>query len=925
MAGPVPPAVRWLLERAAPPAHRDWLVADLEEEAAARARTHGLEAARRWSWRQLGMSVVPLVAQRCEAAAASARRTQMQMWRGLRSDLQISWRRLVAAPGFAIVCVLTLALGIGGNTAVFTLIDRVILQPLPVSRPGELYRVGDGDDCCVNSGLQGSFSLFSYDLYRHLRDAAPEFSDLAAFQANTGTMTIGRPDADALPGTLRNAFVSGNYFRMLGLAPAAGRLLAPDDDRAGAAPVAVLSHRAWTERYHGDSTIPGTGIVLNGVAATIVGVAPEGFYGETLRPNPADIWVPLSTEPVLQPQARLLDLKGSHWLYIIGRLRPGVRPASLEPRLTAALQQWITGTLDLGADERPHVSEQHITLVPAATGIRSMRDEVAPSLKLLQAIAATVLLIACANLANLLLARGLGRRTETAVRIALGAPRARLIAQFLVDSVLLACLGGIAGLAVSFAGARAIVEMTFRGASQVPLDATPSLLVILFAFAVSLATGIAFGVVPAAIASRSDPIDAMRGAGRTSGDRGSRVRRSLIALQIALSLVLLTCAGLLARSLSSLQAQDFGFAIGHRYVVDLIPAFGDEQAGQLASTYARIRERLTDVPGVASAALSLYSPMSGDNWASLIAVEGHDPSERLVASWNRVTPGYFETIGTTLVRGRPVTDRDRPGSPLVTVVNTTFAARFFGDADPIGRRIGFNNARGTGKLEFEIVGIVGDAKYQDPKAPAYATFFLPFLQSTEDSRVDGAPGVLDRSHYPKALELHLTSAVPDLESQVRRAIAGVDRRIAVQDVRTMAEQVSGNFNLERLMATLAMAFAAVALLLACLGLYGVTAYSVGRRTREIGIRMAVGASRGGVLRTILRGALAQLAAGLALGVPAAFAAGRLLGANLFGVSPYDPATLAAACAVLAGCAIVAAVIPARRAAALDPVRALRVE
>lgn len=847
------------------------------------------------------------------------------MWRGITSDLQVSGRRLVAAPGFATVCVLTLALGIGGNTAVFTLIDRVIMRPLPVLRPAELFRVGDGDNCCVSTGLQGSFSLFSYDLYRHLRSVAPEFSELAAFSAITGSITIGRSDAGAAPETLRSSYVSGNYFRMFGLAPAAGRLLSREDDRAGAPPVAVISHRAWLERYQGNPAIGGMAVTLNGVGATIVGVAPAGFYGETLRPDPADLWVPLSSEPVLQPQARLLDQKPSHWLYVIGRLKPGLSPASLEPRLTATLRQWISGTLELRADERPRVPEQHIRVVAAAAGIPSMRDAVAPSLKLLQVIAATVLLIACANLANLLLARGIGRRTETAIRIALGAPRARLVAQHLADSLLLACLGGAAGLLVSYAGARAIVDITFRGATSVPVDAVPSLPVLLFALAVSLATGIAFGVVPAAIASRSDPIDAMRGAGRTTADRGSRIRRSLIALQIALSLVLLTCAGLLGRSLATLQSQDFGFSIHQRYVVDVAPAFGNAEPAELGATYARLRERLAALPGVANAALSLYSPMSGDNWSSLIRVEGHDTAERLVASWNRVSPGYFETIGTPLVRGRGITDADRPGSPRVTVVNQTFARRFFGDADPIGRRVGFNNARGGGVLELEIVGIVGDAKYQDPKGPAYATFFLPFLQSSAGSQLGGNPSRLDRSHHPKAIELHVTAPAPDLEARIRLALAEVDRRVTVLAVRTMAEQVAGNFNIERLIATLAVAFGGVALLLACLGLYGVTAYSVSRRTREIGIRMALGATREAVLNTVLAGALAQLAAGLVLGVPAALVAGRLLKANLFGVTGQDPATLAGAMAVLVLAAAAAAVIPARRAASLDPVRALRIE
>jgi len=845
----------------------------------------------------------------------------------LRSDVKRAIRRLGHAPGFTFICVLTLALGIGGNTAVFTLIDRVMLKPLPVQRPNELYRLGDTDDCCVNSGLPGSFSLFSYDLYTHLRDAAPQFSHLAAFQANTRAITIGRPDADTPPETMNGAFVSGNYFQMFELVPAAGRLVQPSDDRRGAAPVAVISHRAWRDRFQQRTDVIGKPIALNGVAATIVGVAPQGFYGDTLRPNPADIWIPLASEPLLQPAARLLEAKPSHWLYIIGRLEPGAAIAPIQAQLTTQVQHWLTSTLDLSADERRDVPKQHITIISAAGGVSNMRDEVAPALKLLQVLAAAVLLIACANLANLLVARGMARKIETAVRIALGASRTRLVAESLTESVLLACLGGLAGLIVSFGGARAIVNLAFQGASNVPVDPSPSLLVIGFAFGVSLVTGIVFGAAPAMMGSRSDPIDAMRGAGRTTGDRGARLRRSLIALQVALSLVLVTCAGLLGRSLQNLEAQDFGFQVESHYVVNLAPSLTTVAAEQLPSLYARMQERLQRIPGVSHAAFSLYSPMSGDNWASLITVEGHGTSEELVASWNRVSPRYFETIGTPIVRGRAFDERDRPGSPLVAVATQAFARKYFGDADPIGRRIGFANSKGEGAREFEIVGVVGDAKYQDGKRPPYVTFFLPFLQQGSAARTrQQAGGVrLDRSHYPQAIEIHAAAAGQEIEAEVRRALADVDRRITVRSMMTMEEQIAGAFSLERLIARLTVAFGSLALLLACVGLYGVTSYAVSRRTREIGIRMAVGASGRRVLQAILSGALVQLAIGLMIGVPAALAAGRLLQASLFGVSPSDPAVLAGASGVLILAAVAAALVPARRAAAMDPVKALRVE
>jgi macrolide transport system ATP-binding/permease protein len=849
----------------------------------------------------------------------------MGVGRGLRSDLTLAARRLREAPGFAFVCVATLALGIGGNTAVFTLIDRVMIRPLPVQRPSELFRVGNTDACCVNSGLMGSFSLFSYDLYTHLREAAPEFTQLAAFQANTRAISIGHPDADTPPETLNGSFVSGNYFQMFELVPAAGRLLQASDDAGGAAPVAVISHRAWSERFQARADAVGRTITLNGVPATVIGVAPRGFYGEMLRPNPPDVWVPLAQEPVLQPNARLLEAKGSHWLYAIGRLRPGASVEPLQAKLTATLQHWLGTTLDLSAAERAELPQQTIRVISAAAGVNNMREAVGPSLQLLQGIAAALLLIACANLANLLLARGLARRMETAVRVALGASRARLISQFMMESLLLAGAGGLVGLVVAYAGARAIIDLAFRGATHIPVDPFPSLLVLGFACGVSLLTGAVFGAIPAVLASRSDPIDAMRGAGRIAGERGARVRRGLIALQVAVSLVLITSAGLLTRSLQELEDQDFGFRIEGRYVAALAPSLASATAGELEVIYGRLRERLRQIPTVVNAAFSLYAPMSGDNWAGLITVEGHPSTARLVASWNRVSPGYFDTVGTPLVAGRAFDEGDGPRAPLVAVVSQAFVRKFFADADPIGRRIGFSDSKGTGVPEFEIVGVVGDAKYQDGRAAPYVTFFLPFLQQAPrrgplEGRVD-----LDRSHYPQALELHTRGSVPGLEAEIRRALVDVDRRLTVRRVIPMDEQVAGAFNLERLISRLSGAFGLAALLLACLGLYGVTAQSVTRRTREIGIRMAVGASRRRVLKTILRGALGPLAIGVGIGLPAAFAAGRLLQSQLFGVTARDPLVVTGSLAMLGVSAIVAAWIPAHRAARMDPVRALRIE
>ena len=914
----VPPVARVVLRLIAGPRYRDALL-DLEEEARARAPLEGIAATRRWSRRQVAGSIGPLLSRRTETFLTAVKGIHMRAWRGFGSDLAVAVRRLRDAPGFSLVCMLTLALGIGGNAAVFTLIDRVLLEPLPVARPGELYRVGNTDACCVNSGRQGSFSLFSYDLYLHLRDASPEFSQLAAFQANTRAITLGRPDLGTPPDTLNGGFVSGNYFQLFELAPAAGRLILPDDDRRGAPPAAVLSHTAWTTRFHSSPDIVGRPITLNGVAATIVGVAPEGFFGDTMRPNPTEIWIPLSSEPVLQPAAKLLDAKPLHWLYAMGRLKPQAEIAPLQSRLTSTLQHWLTVN-ELTASERAEIPRQHINIVPAASGIGTMQSAVAPSLRLLQGLAAAVLIITCANLASLLLARGAARRAEMATRAALGASRLRLVGQMLIESVLLACAGGALGLIVSVVGATSIVQLAFGGATSVPVDPSPSLMVIGFAFGAALVTGVLFGAAPAIVGSRSDPIDALRGVGRTAGDGGGRLRSSLIALQVAMSLVLLTCAGLLARTLVRLESQDFGVRVESRYVVTLAPSLTTVEPEELPSMYARLQERLKRIPGVRNAAFSLYAPMSGDNWGSAIVVEGPGGPERRSSSWNRVSPQYFETVGTPILRGRGFDARDRPDAPLVAIVSQSFARKHFGETDPIGRRIG------QSVPEIEIVGVVGDAKYRRAREAPGEMFFLPYLQVTAESRARAAQGgiKLDRSHYPQALELHADRS-PTLEADVRRAMADVDSRLTVRSMLTMNDQVAGAFNMDRLIARLTGAFGVVALMLGCLGLYGVTTYSVARRTREIGVRMAVGAQGTRVIATVVRSAVVQVAIGAAVGLPAAFLAGRYLENRLFGVSPHDPVTLGVSVGLLVLSAAIAALLPATRAARLDPVKALRME
>ncbi len=919
----VPRLVAWLFTVAAPVSARESLLADLEEEAAVRAIRDGRASARRWCWRQLAGSFVPLICQRASVFLSVSWRTSMLFWRRLPYDFAFSIRRLAQSPGFTLTCVLTLALGIGATTAMFTLIQQVVLEPLPVRRPAELYRLGDSDNCCVVSGLQGAQSVFSYDLYVYLRDHTPELVDLAAFQAGVVAFNVRRPGgvtAESFAGEL----VSGNYFATLGVVASRGRLLSAADDRADAALSAVLAFPTWERRFGSDPAIVGQSIALNGVPVTIVGVAPAGFYGDTFRPNPPEIWLPIAGEPLLQPEARLIATPTSHWLYLIGRVRPGTRPDRVAPRVGTLLRQWLSALPDLAARDLARIPQQQIRIVPAATGVDNLRNELAPGLAMLLAISAAVLLIACANLANLLLARGLGRRVEFAVRTALGAPRARLLTESLMESVVLSAAGGLAGLAVAYAGARAMIAMAFPGAHDLPVDASPSLPVFAFATAVSIATGLAVGLVPALIGSRSDPIDAMRSAGRVAGDRGSRLRHALVSVQVALSLALVTCAGLLAVSLYNLQRQDFGFRTEGRYAIQLNASLGAVTFERLGAIYRLLTERLGRIPGVTNAAFALYGPMEGNNWIARITVDGHAASDVLSASWNRVSPGYFETLGTRLVRGRFLDARDTPTAPPVAVVSETFAARFFGATDPIGRRFGFADRNGGGTRAFEIVGLVGDAKYQDARRPAYATFFLPFLQQPPDLP---APQLRSNllSNIARSVQLRVDRPVPGLETDVRRALADVDPGLTVVRVHGLDEQVAGNFRIERLLTSLAAGFGGMALLLACLGLYGVMTQAVTARTRGIGVRMAIGATPGRVVATVLRGAFVQVAIGFAVGAAGAMVAGRLLEHALFGVSGRDPRIVAVSACVLGLSVAVAAAIPAARAARIDPIRALRTE
>ncbi len=845
--------------------------------------------------------------------------------------LRYTLRQFRQSPVFTSAAILTLALGIGGTTAIFTLIHAVMLRSLPVSDPAMLYRIGDGNDCCVEGGPQERWGMYSFPLYERLKAATPEFEEVAAFQAGGARLSVRRQGAAIAAKSLRSEYVTGSYFSTLGVVAFGGRLLTPEDDRPSAPPAAVISHQTWQTEYGADSSVVGSTFVINGHPFTIIGVAPPGFFGDTLRSDPPNIWIPVQQEPLIDGESAILHQSVGAWLRVIGRLRPGASTTGMAPRLTGILRQWLQH--DSGypanwlADLVPMLPKQVINVVPAGAGVAAMKEEYGRSLQILLAVCGMVLLIACANVANLLLARAVARRTQTALRLAVGASRRQIVAQALLESILLAIAGGLAGLVVAVAAARLLLVLAFRSSHFLPIDPLPSPIVLAFAFAVALLTGIVFGAVPAWFATRTDPVEALRGSGRSTTDHSGFTRKALLIVQAALSVVLIAGATMLARSLNKLEHQNFGYRTDGRVEISLNRPPATYTLPQLQALYRQLEDGLNGLPGVQGSGLALYNPLT-DNWGEMIMVSGHPPpkmSEESGASWDRVSANYLQNFGITVLRGRNFTGGDTEKTAPVAIVNQAFVKRFFKSGeDPLGQHFGLDEPENAGT--FRIVGIVADARFApfEMSKPAQPMFYVPLAQN-----VDYKAGVMKRvevdSHYIGAMMLVTDLSPGVIEPALRRVLAAVDPNLTVDSVRTMQQQVSLTFDQERAVASLAELFGVIALLLAAVGLYGVTAYTVAQRRNEIGIRMALGADRASVVRYVLRGAFGRVAVGLVLGLPLAIGAGRLISSQLYGVSFWDPLALALAAAALAICALIAALIPASVAASISPMTALRSE
>lgn len=851
----------------------------------------------------------------------------------LLQDTRYTLRRLRKSPAFSVTVVLTLALGIGATTSIFTLIHAVILKSLPVADPAELYRLGTEARCCYWPAYSQDkeVSIVSYDQYKHFRDNTHGFAELAAFQAGGTLFGVRQAGAREAAASFPGEFVSGNYFAMFGINAYAGRLLTPDDDRPGAPPVAVMSYRLWREKYGSDPSVVGSVFNVDEKPVNVVGIAPPGFFGDKLRAIPPDLFLPLNTEPLLEADNDLHD-PGEAWLDLIGRIRPGANPASIEAQMRVELKQWLRSHWgDMSPNERATFPAQTLFLRPGGAGISSMRDQYEHWLQILMMVSGFVLLIVCANVANLMLVRGMERRKQISLSMALGARPRRLVRQALTESVLLSIAGGAAGLGIAFAGTRLILDFVFPrvpGLGGVPISASPSMPVLLFALAVSLITGVGFGIAPAWMATRVDPIEALRGASRSTARAGSLPRKTLVVVQAALALVLLTASGLLTAALRNLEHQKFGFVQKGRTIVSIDPRLAGYRTDQLTPLYTRIHDSLSSLPGVSAVAVCLISPQSGNNWGGAVWIDGQPapgPHDDNFAFWDRVTPGFFDAVGNVILRGRGISEQDTATSQHVVVINEAFARKFFPKKDPIGRYFGRPGVSAGSSHQYEIVGIAQDARYLDFDfdKPIGPMFFLPAAQYDvfANGQTDPDPG----SHFLHDIVIATHPGAAISSEQLRQAMSSVDPSLPIVSIQPLSEQVAGQFRQQRLIAQLTSFFGLLSLLLASIGLYGVTAYNAGSRTNEVGVRLALGATRFQAGELIVRGAVTLVAAGLAVGFPLALVAGRFLGSQLYGLNPYDPVVILAAILALGVSALVAALIPAFRASSISPSEALRTE
>jgi len=838
--------------------------------------------------------------------------------RSVLSDCRYGIRQLRKNPGFTAVAVLTLALGIGANTAIFTIFDAVVLESLPVREPSRLVLFTDelGEGSYSGDPPSNRWEAFSTEVFDYLRKQPLLFESLSAFRSGEDTVTVRLADSPSASGLTERAqvhLVSGNYFNTMGVDSVMGRTLNPEDDQPNAPPVAVASYGYWKQRLHGDPTVIGKIAYLNGSAFTIVGVTPPEFFGERIRRSP-DFWMPLVFQPQIELLPSYLERADEYWLLLMGRLSPGATRAQAQSATTAALQQFLTdkeGSKLTDARKRG-IARSHIELVDGAGGISWLRFKYSQPLHILLAVVAMVLLIACANVGNLLLSRAAIRQTEISVRLALGGSRLRLIRQLLTESILLATFGATCGLLLAHWAVNVVFTLVARNS---PMKPHLNALVLAFTIVITMIAGILFGLAPAFSAGGADLATSLKAGvrGVTGDHKKVSAAHSLIVAQIAISLVLLVGANLLARSLLNLKKQPLGFDQSHVLLVGVSPRMANYKPENVADLYRKLYERLNTLPGMRTATLARYSPMSGSSSIDKISVQGHvdKPDENLSVENILVGPSYPETMGMTLLQGREIGLQDAPDAPKVVMVNEAFVRAFFPGQSPLGHRFDIHKRTNTG--EYEIVGVLRDAHFHDVKEKIKPIVFPAMMQDATQTALSGGIAIC-------------TAGNPEsMAATVRQAVAEVDPNLPVTGTRTLTNQIAATFDVERVAAELVSFFGGLALLLACVGLYGVVMQGVSRRTNEIGVRMALGARGRDILWMVLRNTITLLVAGLAIGIPVALTATRLVKSQLYGVGAADALSFIIAALILVGVAIFAGLLPARRAAAVDPAVALRYE
>jgi predicted permease len=833
-------------------------------------------------------------------------------------DVRYGLRMLRKSPGFTLVAVLTLALGIGANTAIFSLINALLLKMLPVQHPAELVVIGD--PAGVHSQTSGTPQVryFSYQLYRAFRDNTSSFSGMLV--SGEVNRTRVKKDGSELTSTATSVLVSGNYFSVLGVNVLMGRPLSPEDDDAkGKHSVAVVGYDFWQRKLGGDRAILGKTINLNGYPFTVVGVAPPGFFGDTVG-DVQDFWVPMMMQEQLMPGRPFLERLDKSWLHIIARLRPGTGLSQAKANVNLAFKQFVDGPLGatLPAGDRDALSKSSVDVVPGGTGFSSLRQAFHSSLMVLMIIVGLVLLIACVNVANLLLARASARDKEIAVRLALGAGRQRLLSQLLTESLLLAVAGGVCGLLLAHWGTRALLSLAVSASTADTLDVHPDLRVLAFTGGVCLLAGLLFGLVPALKSLRVELTPTLKDRTQVSEPATGLLRlnwgKLLVASQVSLSLLVLFAAGLLVRTLANLKNLDLGYNHEHLLLLRTDPTSAGYKGQQVVNLANEIVSRLSTLPGIRGVTMSKNGLFSGSDSGDDMKIEGYVPAkdEDREVHWDWAGPNYFSAIGIPIILGRDIGPQDTATSPRVAVINETMARFYFRKANPIGRKMWIDDDENRNR-PIEIVGVARDARGMELRGPMERRFYMPFAQTYQETMAN------------VIFEVRTAGDPAAIGDSARKSIAGLDPNLNVVWVYTVDRLITSALSTDIMIARLSSFFGGLALLLACIGLYGVMSYTVNGRTKEIGLRMALGAQRSSVLSMVLKEVMTLVLMGVGVGIPAALVASRSLSSLLFGLNSADPVSLGIVILLLSSVALLAGLIPARRATKVDPLVALRYE